>query len=269
LNQNVHPGKLRVACLHPRKLEEMVFNAVQAALSAQPLARAAPEPRVVSAPTRATSSFPELQFIGAYRETYLIAEGDGDLWLIDQHAAHERVIYEELERAFENGEALELSQPELVTLSSLEAAQLEARADELRAWGLQLESFGGALYRVSSVPAALAGLKLEGAVQEIVTRALGGQEAKREVLARFACHPAVKAGHRLHGLEASALLAALRECVTPWTCPHGRPTALRLTERDLAHQFGRRNPRDLPKPGDERLVRSRDLETHEFGGKPS
>jgi DNA mismatch repair protein MutL len=251
LNQNVHPGKLRVACLHPKTLEDLVFNAVQAALGAQPLARAAPEPRVVNAPTRPASSFPELRFIGAYRETYLIAEGDGDLWLIDQHAAHERVIYEELERAFDTGESLDLPTPELVTLSSLEAAHFEARRDELQRWGLRLESFGGGLHRVSSIPAALAGLKLEGVVQEVVTRALGTQEARREVLARFACHPAVKAGHRLSTLEADALLEALCACATPWACPHGRPTALRLTERDLAHQFGRRNPRDLPKPGDE------------------
>jgi DNA mismatch repair protein MutL len=251
LNQNVHPGKLRVACLQPKALEDLVFDAVQTALNAQPLARAAPEPRVVSAPTRPVLSFPELRFIGAYRETYLIAQGDGDLWLIDQHAAHERIIYEELEQAFDRGEELELTTPELVTLSSLEAAQLEARREELQGWGLRLESFGGGLHRVSSIPAALAGLKLEGVVQEIVTRALGVQEARREVLARFACHPAVKAGHRLGTLEATALLEALRACATPWACPHGRPTALRLTERDLAHQFGRRNARDLPKPGDE------------------
>jgi DNA mismatch repair protein MutL len=251
LNQNVHPGKLRVAALQPRALEEVVFEAVRAALSAQPLARAAPEPRVVSAPTRPTSSFPALRFIGTYREAYLIAEGDGDLWLIDQHAAHERVIYEELEAAFASGEALELPAPELVTLSNLEAANLEARRDELASWGLRLEGFGGALYRVLSIPMALAGLRLEGLVQEVVTRALSAQEARREVLARFACHPAVKAGHRLSVADASTLLDDLRACVTPWACPHGRPTALRLTERDVAHQFGRRSARDLPKTGDE------------------
>jgi DNA mismatch repair protein MutL len=258
LNVNVHPGKLRVSFLEAKAVEEAVFSAIQNALSSQPLARAAPEPRVVSAPIRATSGFPELRFIGAYREAYLIAEGDGDLWLIDQHAAHERVIFEELESAFSLG-ALELPAPELVTLSAAEESQWEARRDELETWGLTLEAFGGALHRVVSIPAALSGLPLEGLVQEIVTRALAGHDAKREVLARFACHPAVKAGHHLTAMNAADLLEALRNCVTPWACPHGRPTALRLTERDVAHQFGRRGIRDVARVGDEIAARGLDV----------
>jgi DNA mismatch repair protein MutL len=251
LNINVHPGKLRVSFLEPRTLETALGAAVVAALSSQPLVRSAPAPRVVNAPLRASSGFPELRLIGAYRDAYLVAEGDGDLWLVDQHAAHERVIFEELEQAFASGAALELPAPELVTLSGVEIAQFEARRDELESWGLRLEPFGGALYRVRAIPAALAGLPLQGLVQEIVTRSLSGSEARRDVLARFACHPAVRAGHRLSSLDANLLLEALRVCLTPWACPHGRPTALRLTERDLAHQFGRRSARDVARAGDE------------------
>ncbi len=252
VNQNVHPSKLRVALLQAKPLEEAVFEAVSAALQGQPaLVAAAPEPRVVTAPVRATSHFPPLRLIGAYRDAYLLSEGDGDLWLIDQHAAHERVIFEELQRAFD-GQILELPHPELVTLSPAQLTQFELQREALHAWGLRLEAFGGGLHRVTAIPLALAGLPLEGLVNEIVSHALAGRDAQTQVLARLACHPAVKAGHRLSSDHASALLEALQMCETPFACPHGRPTALRLTERDLAHGFGRRGVRDVARAGDER-----------------
>ena len=256
VNQNVHPSKLRVALLQPKPLEDAVFEAVSAALQGQPaLVASAPEPRVVGAPVRATSSFPVLRFIGAYRNAYLLCEGDGDLWLIDQHAAHERVIFEELQRSFD-GRVLELPHPELVTLSGAQLTQFEAQRTELHAWGLRLEEFGGGLHRVTAIPLALAGLPLEGLVHEVVSHALAGRDAQTQVLARLACHPAIKAGHRLSSDHAHALLEALQACQTPFACPHGRPTALRLTERDLAHGFGRRGIRDIARAGDELSVTS-------------
>ena len=260
VNQNVHPSKLRVALLQPKPLEEAVFKAVSAALQGQPaLVASAPEPRVVNAPVRATSSFPMLRFIGAYRDSYLLSEGDGDLWLIDQHAAHERVIFEELQRAFD-GRILELPHPELVTLSPAQLTQFELQREALHVWGLRLEEFGGGLHRVTAIPLALAGLPLEGLVFEIISHALAGRDAQTQVLARLACHPAVKAGHRLSADDASALLEALTMCETPFACPHGRPTTLRLTERDLAHGFGRRGVRDVARAGDELSAGSRNEE---------
>lgn len=260
VNQNVHPSKLRVALLQPKPLEEAVFEAVSAALQGQPaLVASAPEPRVVSAPVRATSGFPKLHFIGAYRAAYLLCEGDGDLWLIDQHAAHERVIFEELQRAFD-GQILELPHPELVTLSGAQLTQFQAQREALHNWGLRLEEFGGGLHRVTAIPLALAGLPLEGLVFEIISHALAGRDAQTQVLARLACHPAIKAGHRLSDEDASALLEALTICETPFACPHGRPTALRLTERDLAHGFGRRGVRDVARAGDELEVPSSRVE---------
>ena len=256
VNQNVHPSKLRVALLQPKPLEEAIFEAVSAALQGQPaLVGSALEPRVVSAPVRVTSGFPPLRLIGAYRDAYLLCEGDGDLWMIDQHAAHERVIFEELQRAFD-GQTLELPHPELVTLSPAQLAQFEAQREALHTWGLRLEEFGGGLHRVTAIPLALAGLPLEGLVHEIVSHALAGRDAQTQVLARLACHPAVKAGHRLGVDDARVLLETLRACQTPFACPHGRPTALRLTERDLAHGFGRRGVRDIARAGDERSATS-------------
>ncbi len=253
LNVNTHPSKLRVGFLETDVVGELIETAVVTALRAHPLVKSAPEPRVVTGPIRAFgNSFPELMYIGAYRNVYLLAEGDGDLWLIDQHAAHERILFEELERAFDAGASLELPEPELIQLTPLEVAHFEARAIELEAWGLKLEPFGASLYRVRALPAVVLGLPLPDLAREIVHEALGAHEAKRAVLSRLACHPAIKAGHKLAYKAASDLLEALRDCEIPWTCPHGRPTALRLTERDLAHQFGRRNARDVARVGDER-----------------
>jgi DNA mismatch repair protein MutL len=252
VNQNTHPGKLRVAFLEPARVEALVLEGVTSALREHPLVRPAPEPRVVTGPVRAYgSSFPALHYIGAYRDAYLLAEGDGDLWLIDQHAAHERVIFEELENAFDTQAALELPEPELVTLSNAEISNLEARASELETWGLRLEPFGANLYRVRSLPAVAMGLPVQNIVYDVVSHALGQSDAKTSVLSRLACHPAVKAGHRLSRANAEELIQTLRECRVPWSCPHGRPTALRWTERDLAHQFGRRSARDIPREGDE------------------
>jgi DNA mismatch repair protein MutL len=252
LNVNTHPGKLRVGFLEPKLLEELLETAIMTALRSHPLVKSAPEPRVVTGPIRAFgSSFPALSYIGSYRDAYLLAEGDGDLWLIDQHAAHERILFEELERAFDDGQSLELPEPELIQFSPLEVAHFEARVEELEAWGLKLEAFGANCYRVRALPAVVAGLGVPDLAREIVHEALGAHESKRAVLSRLACHPAIKAGHKLAFLEATDLLEGLRGCTIPWTCPHGRPTALRLTERDLAHQFGRRSARDLPRVGDE------------------
>jgi DNA mismatch repair protein MutL len=253
LNVNTHPSKLRVGFLEPLVVQELIGSAVLDALKAHPLVKSAPEPRVVTGPIRAFgNSFPELLYLGAYRDAYLLAEGDGDLWIIDQHAAHERILFEEFEHAFDAGQSLDLPEPELIQLTPLEVASFEARAPELEAWGLKLEPFGASLYRVRALPAVVLGLPVPDLAREIVFEALGAHEAKQSVLSRLACHPAIKAGHKLAFRAASDLLEALRACEIPWTCPHGRPTALRLTERDLAHQFGRRSARDVARVGDER-----------------
>ncbi len=245
VNQNAHPGKLRVALLEAKQVEKAIEAAIQTVLNAQPLAPSVPEPRIVQAPQAIRSAFPELRFIGAYRDTYLIAEStDGDLWLLDQHAAHERIIFEELEDTFDQAQALELPKPELLTLPPDMELSLETKREELQTWGFTFENFGGGLHRIARIPAALIGIRLETVV-EVLARAINAPDARRDFLARMACLPAIKAGHKLEKAEAVVLLETLRACRVPWACPHGRPTALKLSERDLAHQFGKRSPRDV------------------------
>lgn len=249
---NIHPAKQVVALADLPGVAERVREAVARALAAHPLVRAAPAllapPEARPAPT--ASTFPELTLLGVYQELYLLAQGEGDLWVVDAHAAHERSLYERLTRALAQAEAHDLAAPELLHLSPEQTARLHERGAELRSWGLTLEDFGAGLARLRTLPAALAALPVPRLHELIVETVLGeGPDPRREVLARLACAPALKAGMLDLG-RGEAVLAALRECEQPWACPHGRPTVLRLSERDLAHAFGRRGVRDVARGRD-------------------
>lgn len=250
---NIHPAKQVVALADLAGVAARVREAVAAALSGQSLARPVPELRLPAAPEQGVSAhFPDLSLLGVYQELYLLAEGEGDLWIVDAHAAHERVLYEALMRQTVQATPLDLPVPELLHLTPAQTARLHERAAELRGWGLDIEDFGAGLARLRSLPAAFAGLnvpKLHGLIVETALSESPDSDPRREVVARLACLPALRAGglDKLRGLE---VLAALRECEQPWACPHGRPTVLRLSERDLAHTFGRRNTRDVARGRD-------------------
>ncbi|EYB68184.1 DNA mismatch repair protein MutL [Deinococcus phoenicis] len=252
-NPNVHPAKQVVALADLPGVAARVRAAVAEALAQHPLARAAPAllaaPEPQAAPARGT--FPALTLVGVYQELYLLAQGEGDLWVVDAHAAHERALYERLARELAAAPPSDLPEPELLHLTPEQVARLHERASELRAWGLTIEDFGAGLARLRTLPAALAALPVPRLHEQIVEAALGGgPDPRREVLGRLACAPALKAG-MLDAERGEGVLAALSACEQPWSCPHGRPTVLRLSERDLAHAFGRRGVRDVARGRDE------------------
>ncbi len=249
VNPNVHPAKAQVALAGVQGLAERLTGAVRAALLAHPLTRSAPPLRAAQALPKSAAHFPDLRPIGVYRDTYLLAEGEGDLWLLDAHAAHERVWFEKLERAFGIAESVELPHPELLHLTPDQSARLSERGAELRAFGLVVEDFGAGLARVRSLPAALSGLPVARLVETVLDAALGEGDPKRAVLARLACAPSLKAG-MVTAEVGPDLLLALAACAQPYACPHGRPTVVRLSERDLAHAFGRRSQRDVARGRD-------------------
>jgi DNA mismatch repair protein MutL len=276
VNPNVHPAKALVALADLPLWAEKLRSAVQAALSTHPLAGQVPalrepaRPMLPSAPV--AGGFPSLRALGVHAELYLLAEEPlsgkgGDLWIIDVHAAHERVLYEKLNALLEQAEPLELPQPELLQLTPAQLARLDERRAELHTWGLDIEAFGAGLARLRSLPAAFAALKVPRLHELIVETVLGDlPDARRELIGRLACAPALKAGHVTleHG---AAVLEGLSQCAQPWACPHGRPTVLRLSERDLAHSFGRRGPRDVARGRDvlDRRVEREILEREEVG----
>ncbi|SMB90614.1 DNA mismatch repair endonuclease MutL [Deinococcus hopiensis] len=256
-NPNVHPAKQVVALADLPGVAARVRKAVAQALAAHPLARVAPA--LIAPPEAQTTprsgSFPTLSLVGVYQELYLLAQGEGDLWIVDAHAAHERALYERLTRELSAAPPFDLPEPELLHLTPEQLARLHERGAELRAWGLTLEDFGAGLARLRTVPATLAALAVPRLHEQIVEAALGeSSDPRRDVLARLACAPALKAGMLDLG-RGGAVLSALSACDQPWSCPHGRPTVLRLSERDLAHAFGRRGVRDVPRGRDEVRVR--------------
>ena len=176
--------------------------------------------------------------------------------LIDQHAAHERVVYERLlaRRGAETAERQALLEPVLVELDAARAAALAGHEDELRTLGFDLEPFGGRALRVRALPAALlAGGPLAGGggggrVRAALESILGelaepdgaGRGGADPVAASAACHGSVRAGAALATGEMAALLRDLEGCRNPHTCPHGRPTFVDFPAADLERQFGRR-----------------------------
>jgi len=274
VNPNVHPAKAVVALADLPQVAERLRAAVGAALASHPLARQVPALRVPALPEQtpaaAAGNFPALRPLAVHAELYLLAgEEDalagGDLWIVDVHAAHERVLYERLSALLEHAQPLELPQPELLHLTPGQLARLSERQAELHAWGLDIEAFGAGLARLRSLPAAFAALRVPRLHELIVETVLGDlPDPRRELLGRLACLPALKAG-RVTLQGGGEVLRDLAACAQPWACPHGRPTVLRLSERDLAHSFGRRGPRDVARGRDLQDARAESAEELQSG----
>jgi len=185
-----------------------------------------------------------LRPLGQVDGTYIVAESADGMVLVDQHAAHERVLYESVRARLAAGErpAQPLLHSVLATLSAPQAALLAGGARDLEAVGWEVEAADGTAVWVRAVPAALAGRDVARALAEYLDR-LEAEErlsGPDRAAATLACRAAVMAGDRLDGAQQRALLDALGACETPHTCPHGRPTMLHLSRAALERSFGRR-----------------------------
>ena len=187
---------------------------------------------------------PALRPLGQVGRTYLAAEAPDGLYLVDQHAAHERVRYEELTRQRHSGRAQPqpLLQAAVAPLSAALLALAQEQAEELRALGWELAPTDGAALLVRAVPAPLADGDPARALADYLERlgAEQGLNAPQRAAAALACRAAVRAGDRLDGDQQRALLRSLERAEAPLTCPHGRPTVLHLSSDALARSFGRR-----------------------------
>lgn len=190
-----------------------------------------------------------LRLVGQIAATYLIAEGPDGLYLIDQHAAHERVLFEKwlVQRAGSiPGQAL--LQPVTVELPPASARLLSEQLPTLARLGFQVEEFGSSTFLVRSIPALLSGMDAGAAIRVLVEDFEEDEtplqtEAEARLIARICKRAAVKAGKVLSNEEQRALLNDLEACQSPRTCPHGRPTMIHLSVDVLERQFGRRGPR--------------------------
>lgn len=203
---------------------------------------ASPVPPLASAETR----LPIMRVVGQVGAAYIIAEGPDGLYLIDQHAAHERILYEQLLAQWRQRHVASqgLVAPATVYLSPSQADLVEEHAALLGGLGFDVEPFGPGAFQVRAVPALLGRADPAAALSAVVAdleSAATPLQAQLEALAlRRVCKAAaVKAGQTLSREEMEALIAQLETCETPHTCPHGRPTLIHLSAATLARQFGR------------------------------
>lgn len=195
------------------------------------------------------AQIPLLRLIGQVGATYLVAEGPDGIYLIDQHAAHERILYERfLRREPATSPSQALLEPATLTLPPEKAQIIEEHLALLSELGIQIESFGPNTFRVRSIPSFLVGADPASIVQVIVDdfeedETPLANEIEKQVVARICKRAAVKGGKVLSSEEQQQLVRDLEQCEAPRTCPHGRPTMIYLSVDLLERQFGRRGSR--------------------------
>lgn len=186
------------------------------------------------------------RIIGQLFDTYWLVEYDNKFYIIDQHAAHEKVLYERFLKEFAKKEILSqmISPPSLISLNLQESNLLKANLEIFREFGFEISEFGGKEYSIHAVPANIYGVS----VQELFIQILDSLEQEHvsktpdilaERIATAACKAAVKGNNRLSVKEADALIDELLSLENPYNCPHGRPTIISMTKYELEKKFKR------------------------------
>jgi len=191
-------------------------------------------------------TLPILRLIGQVAASYIVAEGPAGLYLIDQHAAHERVLYEQFmaDYARQKSVAQYALEAQTIQVSVSEARLIESNLDALTILGFELEAFGPNLFIIRSVPAILADADpvevITGIVQDLEADEQPGQKIiEAKIILRVCKTAAIKAGQVISLEQMQSLIRQLERCASPLTCPHGRPTLIHLSSDQLAREFGR------------------------------
>ena len=268
LDVNIHPTKNEVKFQN----ERAVFVAVQKAVR-QTLVELMPVPKieevatayrspstmrpVAGAPARSDSLFPSsplttptpavslpvLRVLGQVLNSYIVAEGPNGLYLIDQHAAHERILWERInaQRWQHEIEVQGLLEPAPLEVSPRQDEVLRLHYEDLAEFGFSIEPFGDKTYLVRAVPVLLHNKDWVGMLRELLDSLSGGDKSDwaERVAISMACHSAVRAGQTLSDDEMRGLVRELEQTSVPNTCPHGRPTMIHLGSGQLRKEFGR------------------------------
>lgn len=190
---------------------------------------------------------PQLRPLGQLHESFIVAAGRDGLWIIDQHVAHERILFEQVlrQRAAGTTEIQQLLMPLVLQLTPAQQFEYARIADELNAYGFESEPFGQRTIAIKAVPAGVRTEDVEKIVTEILEiaenelRSASLDEIRRNVSATIACRAAIKINTPLEATKIGWLLRALAACEYPMTCPHGRPIALRYSTKDILKSFHR------------------------------
>lgn len=193
----------------------------------------------------AKETLPALRVLGQVQNTYVAAEGPDGIYLIDQHAAHERIVFERVRSSLASAppDVQSLLAPVTVELDPEQEELLTRQQELVGRLGFLVEPFGGRAYLLRGVPGLLSHRDPGGALSDVLDSMAedGGMESWEDRAAySIACHTAIRAGKRLSQEEMSELTRQLEQCTQPNTCPHGRPTMVHLSSGQLEREFGRR-----------------------------
>jgi DNA mismatch repair protein MutL len=190
---------------------------------------------------------PLLRVIGQLGQTYIVAEGPQGMYLIDQHAAHERVLYEQMisDRSKQTVGSQTLLEPVALELDSVQAGTMSENLDMLNQVGFDLQPFGGTSYLLRAVPSVFVVPDVGAALVDLLEILREGDDplaakAEERLVAAVCKRAAIKAGTTLAHDEMEQLVRQLEQCESPRTCPHGRPTVLHFSVEQLEKEFGRR-----------------------------
>jgi DNA mismatch repair protein MutL len=192
----------------------------------------------------ASLKFPEMKIMGQIHKTFFVAETPGGVFFLDQHATHERVLYERFMRQLMSHkvEVQNLLQGKMIELSSAEVVILKEQQDSLSQLGFELEHFEGNTFIVKTIPLVFGRLQPKETINHILnslnTNSL--EEVKEEIITRMACHTAIRAGEEISLSEMNNVIFELAKCVDPYTCPHGRPTMIKTMADELEKKFRRK-----------------------------
>ncbi len=284
---NVHPAKREVRFRDPNGVREAVVASIRRTLSSdreswQEQFRApASESVLPPAPSRAVFPLPndaeqarlpveiappspgddfqpneqrapanqhQFRILGILNKLYVLMENAEGLVLVDQHAAHERILFEELRRRIEakGVPSQRLLLPQIIELAPRDAEWLERNLGTLRKMGLGVEEFGRQSFKLESLPPFLSGADPARLLQDVIdglksaSRAASPARLGEEMIAKTVCRHAVKANDYLRNAEVEKLIRDLLDCELPYCCPHGRPTMIQISLGELEKKFGRK-----------------------------
>jgi DNA mismatch repair protein MutL len=204
-------------------------------------------PELVPDLSQSLGALADLRPLGQIHESFIVAAGRDGLWIIDQHVAHERILFEKIlkERAAGRAEMQRLLMPLIIQLTPGQQVDYDRIADELQASGFETEPFGRRTIAVKGAPAGVRPEEIERLIGEILEiadrelRKVSMDEVRRAISASIACHAAIKVNMRLDADKIGWLLKSLAATDCPMSCPHGRPIALRYSLRDILKGFHR------------------------------
>ncbi|MBS3815988.1 MAG: DNA mismatch repair endonuclease MutL [Candidatus Thermoplasmatota archaeon] len=273
IDVNVHPTKTRIRFFEEKKVKEKISEAVNSALLEEDLipsrsgevdereekpksSREESEKQEGDFTTQSRlemeeeaevkeSKLSHMKVVGTLKDLYIVAETPTGMAVVDQHAAHERINYEELKSKIgDKIDSQKLVSPKTIELQPKEAAVLRANEELLGKLGFDLDHFGKTTFRVRGIPVIFGEVQEKEILHSILDELMEHKgtsldDRKEEMVKYMACHSSITAGDKLSVTKAKELLEKLGKTENPYTCPHGRPTIVSFTEKDMEKWFKR------------------------------